>query len=105
MELDKKFADVTSGVSNLLVRASALTVGCRYAITGAERVVTRYGPTVLLGIVGDELGRAKFFLPRRYGGKFLDSDIEDINAGTVKLFLIYRGTCTASKAVLLAIEK
>jgi hypothetical protein len=80
-------------------------VGCRYAITGAERVFTRYGPTVLLGIVGDELGRATLFIPRRYGGKFLDSNIEDLIAGTKKLFLIYRGTCTASKAILLAIEK
>jgi hypothetical protein len=70
MELDKKFADVTLDASNPLVRASTLNVGCRYAITGAERIITRYGPTVLLGIVGDELRRAKVFLPRRYGGFF-----------------------------------
>jgi hypothetical protein len=105
MELNQKFANVASATSNTIVWISTLSVGCRYTITSAERVTTRFGPTVLLGIIFNELQGVKVFLPKRYSAVFSDSDTEDINMSKVKLFLIYKGTCEMSRAILLDVEK
>jgi hypothetical protein len=70
----------------------------------AERVKTRFGQTVLLSIIRDDLQRVKVFLPRRYEEVISDLDKEDINMSRV-LFLINKGTSEMSIAILLGIEK
>jgi hypothetical protein len=105
MDLDKKFEEVTAA-SQPTIKIDTLTVGCRYSITSAERVRTRYGPTVLLGILcNSECIQGKVYLPRRYSQTIKDSDIDDINLVRVRLFLIYRGICTVTKAIMLEVEK
>jgi hypothetical protein len=104
MDLNEKFSGVTASSTNPTIKINTLMEGCRYPITAALRVQTRFGPTVLLTIVSDER-EVKVFLPKRYATVITDSDIEDINRAKVKLFLLYQGTCDISKAILLAIEK
>jgi hypothetical protein len=106
MDLDKKIEEVTAAPSQPTVRINTLTVGCPYSITSAERVRTRYGPTVLLGIVcNSDLIQAKVYLPRRYSQTIKDSDIDGINMARVRLSVIYRGICTVTKAIMLEVEK
>jgi hypothetical protein len=102
MDLNEKFSGVTASSTSPTIKITTLMEGCRYPITGAQRVQTRLGPTVLLSIVSDER-EVKLFLPKRYAAVITDSDIEDINRANVKLFLLYQGTCDVSKAILLAI--
>jgi hypothetical protein len=62
-----------------------------YPITYAQRVGTRFGPTVLTSIRESEFALRKEFLPRRYSEVITDEDVERFNHG--KLKLIYNDVC------------
>jgi hypothetical protein len=80
MDLDKKFQDVASCQT---ANISSLEVHRRYPITRAERVVTKFGPTMLISVRDPNFHIVKVFLPKRYGSVFSDVDIEDINTEKV----------------------
>jgi hypothetical protein len=102
MDLDRKFQDVTSGNS---VKISSLEVDRKYPITSAQRIVTKFGPTVLLSIRDTPFHTVKAFMPKRYGSVFSDADIQDINNEKVSLHLVYKGICDKTILHILAIEK
>jgi hypothetical protein len=99
MDLDRKFEDVTS------VKISSLEVDRKYLITHAERIVTKFRPTVLLNIMDTPFHTVKVFMPKRYGSVFSDSDIENINTEKVSLHLVYKGICDKNTLHILTIEK
>jgi hypothetical protein len=101
MELGKKFEEATSCH---LVHVSSSEVERKYPIVHAERVNTKYWPTVLLTIVDSTLRTLKVFLPKRYAPKFSDLDIEDINPKQVSLYLINKGKCVKANSYILAVE-
>lgn len=98
MSLAKKFVEASSCHT---VKIGSLDTGKPYPITQAQRVGTRFGPTVLLSIRQSELGLKKLFLPRRYSEVITDEDIERFNQG--KLCLIYKGVCEQTNGFLLSI--
>ena len=102
MELDRKFQMATA--------CRSLTIGSlrpdqQYPVVHAERVNTRYGPSVLLAILENSASSVKVFLPRRYGEVVSDEDIEDINSGRVLLYLVYKGTCPKSNSYVLELQR
>jgi hypothetical protein len=74
----------------------------KYPIISAERVVTKFGPTVLTSITDEADRTVKVFMPKRYGSEFSDVDIEDINTAKESLFLVYKGRCDKTKSFLCA---
>jgi hypothetical protein len=70
-----------------------------YTITHAQRVGTRFGPTVLVFIRESEFV-LKVFLPRRYSDVITDEDIERFNKA--KLYLIYSGVCEQTNGFILS---
>jgi hypothetical protein len=97
MSLAKKFVEASFCHT---VKIGSLDTGKPYPITQAERVCTRFGPTVLLTIRESELGLKKLFLPRRYGDVITDEDIERFKLG--KLYLIYKVVCGQTNGFLLS---
>ena len=108
MALSQRFSDVTCDV----VHVSSLKVEQSYPIVKAERVKTRYGENVLLGIREPQnlsvkdltLALMKVFLPKRYAAVITDEDISSINDDQIHCNLIYRGLCEKTKTYVLAIE-
>jgi hypothetical protein len=76
----------------------------RYEITNAERMVTKYGPTVLISIKESEFSIVKLFFPKRYSSVFTDDDITSINTKKVSLHLIYKGLCEKTNSYILEVE-
>jgi hypothetical protein len=76
----------------------------KYAIIHDERIVMKYGPTVLLSIEESPYNKMKVFMQKHYNSVFSDEDIESINSQKVSLNLIYKGMCEKSKSYILAIE-
>jgi hypothetical protein len=56
-----------------------LQVEVKHVILRAERVYTRYGPSIVLTLRGPESRRYKMYLPRRCCGLFTDDDVTAIN--------------------------
>jgi hypothetical protein len=102
MDLTKKFQRVASSVA---VNFSSLDVNWKYPILHVERIVTKFGPTVLMTLADEPDRTMKVFLPKRYSSEISDVDITDINSTKVSLFLIYKGVCEKSKSYILAIAK
>ena len=73
------------------VPVTSLVVDHRYQILGAERAVTRFGPTVMLRMVGTDNTAIKMYLPRHYAAVFTDDDVEKINSGTYAYDLVSKG--------------
>ena len=70
----------------------------------AERVNTRYGPSVLLAILENPT-ISEVFLPRRYGEVVSDEEIEDIKSQQVLLNLVYKGMCPKSNSYVLELQR
>ena len=90
MDLIRRF---DNAVSYRAVKILSLEIGRRYEIMLAERVTTRYGPSVLLTINLDTSDNVRVFLPTRYSNVITDDDMIAINMRQVQLHLIYKGTC------------
>jgi hypothetical protein len=69
MALTQKFRDA---VSVAAVNVSSLYMDARYPVLHAERVETKYGPSIRLTIREGEDNIIKVFLPRRYSEVFTD---------------------------------
>ena len=68
MDLAQKFDGVTCD-TNIFV--SELDVNRKYRILQARRLTTRFGPTVILTVKGENTAPVQVFLPRRYSDVFL----------------------------------
>jgi hypothetical protein len=101
MELDRKFEIATSCRS---VSLGSLEPDRAYPIVRAERIHTRYGQSVLVGIMDSPTSSVKIFLPRRYGDVLSDEDLEAINTQRVDLLLVYKGTCARSNSYILELK-
>jgi hypothetical protein len=102
MELTQKFQETSSCTT---MSVSKLQTDRVYPITFAERIGTRFGPSILMSLRDDPTRIVKVFLPRRYYSSMSDSDIEEINSKKVSLGLVYKGQCVQTKTFKLAIEK
>ena len=100
MDLTEKFEDA---VAYQAVRISSLDVDRRYEIRSAEKVTTKFGPSVALQIKESPFNIVKGFLPKRYSNCFSEDDIADINNQRVKLYLVYKGTCSKTHSYVLSI--
>jgi hypothetical protein len=89
--------------SCITVKIGFLETEKPYPIQHAQRVDTRFGPTVLLSLRESEFTLRKVFLPRRYSGVVSDEDIDLINSGRAKLHLIYKGVCEHTNGFILSI--
>jgi hypothetical protein len=101
MDISKRFQEATSTQA---VRISSLENDRKYPIVHADRITTKFGPTVLFSIKDNPYNIVKCFLPKRYSSVITDVDIDSINSKTVSLNLIYKGLCEKSKSYKLAIE-
>jgi hypothetical protein len=84
-----------------LIAIDKLQVEVNHQILRAERVYTRYGPSVVLTLRGPESRRYRVYLPKRYCALIIDEDITAINDILIVLNLIYKGTCRATSQHLL----
>jgi len=73
MDLTQKFDGVTCDTT---VSVSELDENRKYRILQARRLTTRFGPTVILTVKGEDAAPTQVFLPRRYSDVFSDKDIE-----------------------------
>ena len=73
------------------VSVSELDVNRKYRILRAKRLITRFGPTVILSVKDEGAAPVQIFLPRRYSDVFTDMDIEQVNSNAVFLHLISKG--------------
>lgn len=98
LELVRKFRDETTcGV----IPIDQLQIEVKHHILRAERVNTRYGPSIVLTIRCPDFQRYRVYLPRRYCIVVTDDDITDINERQIMLHLVYKGTCKAPSQHLL----
>lgn len=100
MSLAQRFMEASTC---LTVKIGSLETEKPYPITHAQRVATKFGPTILMSIRESEFSLKKVFLPRRYSGVVSDDDIDRINSGRAKLHLIYKGVCKQTTGFLLSI--
>jgi hypothetical protein len=77
-----------------VITIDKLQVDVKNQILHAERINTRYGPSIVLTLrcPPDSL-RNKVYLPRHYCVLFTDYDIIAINDRQILLHLVYKGTC------------
>jgi hypothetical protein len=101
MNLQERFEAVTA---NKIMCVNTLTINIPYHIMYAEKIGTRFGPTVVLTLVTNAPESTKVFLPRRYGTLFSFNEILSIQQGRVHLSLKYLGLCPKTKTFKLAIE-
>jgi hypothetical protein len=83
MDLSKRFQDATS---SQIIGISSLDIDRKYHIVMAERVVTKFGPTVLLSIKDSPYNIVKCFAPRHYSCIFTEEDINCINSQKIKFY-------------------
>ena len=102
-QMDLKLRFVEADVCDV-IKESEMQVGRKYPITRARRMVTKYGESVLLTILGDDGNSVRVFLPKRYTAVLTDDDIDMINSKRVALSIIYNGTCEKTKACKLEID-
>ena len=101
MTLAQRLNEVTTDITPI----SELVVDMKYPIEHADRIKTRFGDTVLLSIRNTASDRLhKVFFPQQYGAAFKDEDLQAINEGTVKMWLVSKGKCPKTNACQLAIE-
>jgi hypothetical protein len=90
MELIRKFHEESTCD---VIPIEKLKVELKHLILRAERVYTRYGPSIVLKLRGPESRRYKVYIPRRYCGLFTDDDVTAINDRQIVLSLVSKGTC------------
>jgi hypothetical protein len=90
MDLQKKFQEASS---SQVIRVNTTEVNKKYPIVRAERVTTKFGPTVLMHIKEQAPKVVKVYLPKRYSAIVSDEDIEPINFNKISFNLLYEGTC------------
>jgi hypothetical protein len=100
MSLAQKFMEVSAC---LTVTIGSLDTEKPYPIQHAQRVGIRFGPTILMSIRDSEFTLKKLFLPRRYSEVITDEDIDRINSGRARLYLVYSGVCAQTNGFLLSI--
>ena len=98
MEIDRKF-DIAPSCRS--VSLGSLEPDHQYPTLYDERINTRYGHSVLLGILDSPTSSVKVFRPRRYGDVISDEDLQAINSKRVAVCLIYNGTCPRSNSYTL----
>jgi hypothetical protein len=101
MDLRKKIAEIEAFQ---YMSVGSLQTDRPYPILRAERIATRYGPSVMLSLSDSPDRIIRVFIPKRFYSSFSDENVEDINSKAVNLQLIYRGTCVDTKAFKLAIQ-
>jgi hypothetical protein len=79
MFLNKKFQEVASSYA---IKISTMEVE-KNPITHAEKMDTKFAPTVLICIKDSEYKIVKVFMPKRYGSFFTDDDINFMNSQKV----------------------
>jgi hypothetical protein len=100
MDLASKFHE--EATCNL-IPVDNLQVEVKNLIFRAERVNTRYGPSIVLTLRAPESRRYKVYLPRRYCALVTDDVITAINQNHAVLYLVYMGTCRSTSQHLLNI--
>jgi hypothetical protein len=104
MDLIRRF---DNAASHTTVKIPSLEIGRRYEILAAERVTTRYGPSILLTIAlgtsssSSSSDSVRVFLPTRYTDVITDEDISTINTRQVQLHLVYKGACKSTHSYML----
>jgi hypothetical protein len=101
MDLIRRF---DNAVLYKTVKILSLEIGRRYEILSAERVTTRYGPSVLLTITlgtSSSADSVPSVSTTRYTNVITDDDITAINMRQVLLYLVYKGTCTTTHSYML----
>jgi hypothetical protein len=101
MDLRRRIAELES-CHYLSVRS--LEPDRTYSILRAERMQTKYGPTIVLTLVDSPERLVRVFLPRRFYSVFTEDDNSIINTSKDKLSLICKGTCIDTKAFKIANE-
>jgi len=102
MALAQRFNEVTSDITHI----SELEVYRSYCNERADKVKTRFGETILLGIRETPDKRLlKVFLPQRYVIVFKDDDLQAINEGTANWNLVSKGRCSKTNTHQLAVEE
>jgi hypothetical protein len=102
MSLAQRFNDVTCDIT----RISALEIDQQHPTERADRVTTRYGETILLGIRDTTIDRLyKLFLPQRYVTVFKDDDLVAINDGIAMWSLVSKQSCGTTNSYQLTIEQ
>jgi hypothetical protein len=101
MDLQKKFQEASS---SQVIRVNTMEVNKNYPIVSAERITTKFEPTVLMHIKEQPSKVVKVYLPKRYSAFVSDEDIELINLNKISLNLVYKGTCEKTNSYILAIE-
>jgi len=79
--------------SSQVIRVNTMEMNKNYPIVSAERITTKFGPTVLMHIKEQPSKVVKVYLPKRYSAFVSDEDIELINLNKISLNLVYKGTC------------
>jgi hypothetical protein len=102
MSLCERFAE-TSCIQ--AIHIGSLDKETPYSVVRAERMNTKYGVSILLTIKMSPGKVVSIFLPKRYTPVFSDVDIDSINNGTVKVDIVYRGTCEQTNAHLLSLRE
>ena len=87
MNLSQQFHPVTWGQ---IVQIQSLEINKTYPVLFARRLITQFGPPVLVTMQSEEGINVKIYLPKIYSDVFEDSDIEDINTGRKHYKIIYR---------------
>jgi hypothetical protein len=100
MDLKSKFEAITACS---IIKINSLTLKRPYEIDSIERT-TKFGPSLILTLITSFTSTAKVFLPKRYCGLFGDDDVEAIQNKSVRLQLIYLGSCPVTKKFDMAIE-
>jgi hypothetical protein len=67
----------------------------------AERVETKFVPSVPVTLHEEDGNIVKLFLPRCYGDTFEDADLADINTRQLQYYLIYKGKISVSNTLIL----
>jgi hypothetical protein len=80
-----------------------LEIRKQYLIHKIDKVNTKYGISVLATIKLDT-SVTRVFFTRRYVQTFTERNIMDINPSSVRVCLIYHGTCWRSSALFLALQ-
>ena len=88
MDLAKSFEEATAYSS---VNVTSLDPNKLYAIVRANRISTKYGPTVLLTLCVSESSIVQIFLTKRYSEVMSDEDMDSFNSKAVALHLVYKG--------------
>jgi hypothetical protein len=87
------------------VSVGTLDVDCAYPILFAERVTTKYGPSIVITLGATQLEAFKVFLPTRYINLFKDEDIYDINHQKGMFNFTFKGRCVTNRSYIIDLRR